>query len=91
MIERPALKYLPSAVDIALRKQEPLSVGEGASNFSTISISGPSVAVRGGAQLGVLATSEVVIFFPRARSELGSPSVAVRGGFEIGVLVTSSM
>ena len=49
------------------------------------------MAVRGGAQLGVLATSEVLIFFPRARSELGSPSVAVRGGFELGVLVTSSM
>ncbi len=48
------------------------------------------MAVRGGAQLGVLATSEVLIFFPRARSELGSPSVAVRGGFELGVLVTSS-
>ena len=31
------------------------------------------MAVRGGAQLGVLATSEVLIFFPRARSELGSP------------------
>ena len=62
---------------IALRKQEPLSVGEGAPNFSTISTSGPSVAVRGGAQLGVLATSSMSLFFPRARSELGSPSVAV--------------
>ena len=76
---------------VALRKQEPLSAGEGASNFSTISISGPSVAVRGGAQLGLLSTSSMWLFFPGVRSELGSPSVAVRVGFELGVLVTSSM
>ena len=34
---------------------------------------GPSVAVRGGAQLGVVPTSSMCTFSPRARSELEGP------------------